>query len=123
MRAEPGRICLMKIRSRISQRTVLSVVLMVGPALSSAGGCGSISDGGAPFVRSRVSGESAERGVASTRTVEVLDEVEDGQAGLLGRSKIPRSISSHSNVAMNHSQSALSQQSPTLPIDDRTPAA
>ena len=64
----------MKIRSRISQRTVLSVVLLV-----------KLPYGGAPFVRSRVSGEQVERGVASTRTVEVLDEVEDVQAGLLGR--------------------------------------
>jgi len=86
MRADPGRICLMKIRSRLSQRTVPSVVSVVDLPLSNAGGGGgSIPYGGAPFVRSRVSGEQTERGVASTRSVEVLDDVEDGQAGLLGR--------------------------------------
>lgn len=57
------------------------------------------------------------------RVVPALDELEDGWPGLGRRVNALRIHSSHSRVAMKLSAIASSWQSPTVPIERRTPIA
>jgi hypothetical protein len=60
--------------------------------------------------------------MAAMRVVPTLDEIEHREAGLDLGLRLWRLSSSHSRVAKKLSHMALSKQSPTEPIDGRTPA-
>ena len=75
----------------------------------------------APFVVDRR--QIVERGVAAMGVVPALDEIEDpmrASTWVLKRCRLSRS---HSRVAKKLSHMALSKQSPTEPMDGRTPAS
>lgn len=75
-----------------------------------------------PFVVDRR--EITQRRVAAGRIVEAFDELEDRHPGLGScERKRCRSSSSHSSVAKRLSHIALSQASPTEPVDGLTPAS
>jgi len=65
--------------------------------------------------------EVLNRGVAPARVVPTFDELEHRHLRF-GLCNFVRSSSSHSKVAKKLSASALSKQSPTDPIEGRTPA-
>ena len=65
----------------------------------------------------------AQRRVSALGVVAALDEVKDGIACLVVTGKLVRSIRSHSSVAKKLSHLVFSKQSPTDPIDGRTPAS